>query len=60
MNPADDKSSGSTGTLTGAADSGNDRTGLPWLRHWRTLYAFVLSVFVLWVVLLTLLSRIFS
>jgi len=60
MNPADDKSSGSPDAGTGPVGSGNNVTGLPLLRRWRTVYAFVLAVFALWVVLLMLLSRIFS
>jgi hypothetical protein len=35
-------------------------TGLPLLRTWRAVYWFVLVVFVLYVVLLTTLSRVFS
>ena len=35
-------------------------TGLPMLRSWRAVYWFVLVVFVLYVALLTTLSRVFS
>ena len=35
-------------------------TGLPGLRTWRAVYLFVLGSFVLWVGLLTLLTRWFS
>ena len=35
-------------------------TGLPVLRSWPAVYTFVLGSFVLWVVLLTALSRAFS
>lgn len=35
-------------------------TGLPGLRSWPAVYGFVLGVFALWVVLLTVLSRTFS
>ena len=34
-------------------------TGFPALRTWRTVYLAVLSIFVIWVVLLTALSRAF-
>jgi hypothetical protein len=34
-------------------------TGLPWLRSWRAVYWFVAGTFVLWVGLLTLLTRTF-
>ena len=36
-----------------------DSTDLPGLRTWPRVYAFVLGTFVVWVVLLTLLSRAF-
>jgi hypothetical protein len=35
-------------------------TGLPLLRTWRGVYLFVLGTFILWVVLLNLLTRMFS
>lgn len=45
----------------GAPDQPDDRlTGLPLLRGWPAVYLFVLGVFVLWVVLLTLFTRTFS
>ena len=34
-------------------------TGLPWIRSWRGVYLLVLGSFILWVVLLAWLSRIF-
>jgi len=34
-------------------------TGLPGFASWRGVYAFVLGTFVLWVILLLLLSRMF-
>ena len=37
-----------------------ERTGLPWFRTWRGVYLFVLGCFVLYVVLLTVLTRAFS
>jgi hypothetical protein len=41
-------------------DPSDERTGLPGLRSWRAVYAFVLATLLLWVGLLTLLSRLFS
>lgn len=35
-------------------------TGLPLLRRWRSVYFAVLGIFVLWVVLLTWLTRHFT
>jgi len=35
-------------------------TGLPGFRTWRSVYCFVLGVFVLWVGLLTLLTELYS
>ena len=35
-------------------------TGLPGLRTWRAVYLFVLGCFIVWVGLLTLLTRVFS
>jgi hypothetical protein len=35
-------------------------TGLPGFRSWRSVYWFVLGVFVLWVGLLTMLTRLYS
>jgi hypothetical protein len=35
-------------------------TGLPGLRSWRAVYLLVLAIFILWVVLLTILSRVFQ
>jgi hypothetical protein len=41
-------------------ESDDRSTGLPLLRNWPAVYWFVLVVFVLYVVLLTALSRVFS
>jgi hypothetical protein len=38
----------------------DEPTGLPWFRTWRGVYDFVFGCFVLWVVLLFALTRIFS
>ena len=35
-------------------------TGLPGLRSWRTVYLVVLGTFVLWIGLLTILTRLYS
>lgn len=40
-----------------AAD--DQSTGFPALRSWRSIYLAVVSIFVIWVVLLTALSRAF-
>jgi len=37
-----------------------ERTGLPLLRSWKAVYLFVLGSLVLWVALLTVLTRMFS
>jgi len=39
--------------------SDDDSTGLPWPRSWRGVYGVVLGVFLAWVVLLSLLTRLF-
>jgi hypothetical protein len=41
-------------------DKSNEGTGLPGLRTWRAVYTFVLLTFALWIVLLLLLTRMFS
>lgn len=38
----------------------DEHTGLPGLRTWRSVYAVVFGIFVLWVVLLAVFSRVFS
>jgi hypothetical protein len=38
----------------------DDQTGLPGLRSWTAVYAFVLFTFAIWVVLLILLTGAFS
>jgi hypothetical protein len=38
----------------------DDQTDLPVFRSWTSVYTLVISAFVLWVVLLTFLSRVFS
>jgi hypothetical protein len=42
------------------SDGKDEVTGLPFLRSWRAVYAFVLATFALWVGLLIALSRMFS
>ena len=48
------------GTTAADVAIDDDVTGLPALRSWRAVYAFVVAVFVAYVVLLTALSRAFS
>ena len=45
--------------MTPAPDPKDDVTGLPGVRSWRAVYVFVLVVFVLWIILLTVLTRTF-
>jgi len=47
-------------SLNDSAPADDESTGLPGLRTWPRVYAFVLVSFVLCVALLTLLSRAFS
>lgn len=44
--------------LPGATE--NETTGLPILRTWRGVYLVVLCIFIVWVALLTMLSKMFS
>jgi hypothetical protein len=44
-------------TVPSSEDEG---TGLPFFSTWRAVYVFVFAVFILYVVLLTALSRMFS
>ena len=46
--------------MTPEPDPKDDATGLPGLRSWRAVYLFVLGIFILWIVLLTVLTRTFS
>ena len=43
-----------------AAPALDEDTGLSALRTWNSLYVFVVAVFILWVVLLQILTRAFS
>lgn len=43
-----------------AGERQEELTGLPWFRTWRGVYWFVLGCFVLYVVLLTVFSAVFS
>ena len=47
-------------SLNESAAAEGESTGLPGLRTWPRVYALVLVSFVVWVALLTLLSRAFS
>ena len=40
--------------------SEDEKTGLPWPRTWPGVYLFVVGVFIVWVVLLTALTMMFS
>jgi len=44
----------------GRVPPSDEITGLPGLRTWRSVYIFVICVFVLWVGLLTVLTRLYS
>ena len=46
--------------MTPDPEPNDELTGLPGLRSWRAVYLFVLAVFAAWIVLLTLLTRMFS
>jgi hypothetical protein len=43
-----------------AVEPPDGATGLPWLRTWPAVYAFVLICFITWVVLLAVLERSYS
>jgi len=43
-----------------APSPSDEATGLPGIRRWRTVYIIVGGIFVLWVGLLTLLTRLYS
>ncbi|MGO9585760.1 MAG: hypothetical protein ACLP2Y_06160 [Limisphaerales bacterium] len=59
MNLPDDQTASSSGTTPGSADSDHCETGLPGLRSWCGVYLFVFGCFVLWVVLLAMLTVLF-
>ena len=44
----------------GAAEKGDEATGLPWLESWSSVYALVVGCFVTYVVLLVVLKQAFS
>jgi hypothetical protein len=44
----------------GRVPPSDHETGLPGLRSWRSVYVFVLGIFVLWVGLLTVLTKMYS
>ena len=46
--------------MTPEPEPKEDVTGLPGLRTWRGVYLFVVGIFILWIVLLTVLTGIFS
>jgi hypothetical protein len=41
-------------------DNNDEITGLPGLRSWRAVYWVVIGIFVLWVGLLTVLTKLYS
>jgi hypothetical protein len=47
-------------TNEGKTPPDDEATGLPWPRAWRGVYVFVAAIFVLWVALLTVLTKSFS
>jgi hypothetical protein len=48
-----------TGMIPPDSETEDAVTGLPGLRTWRGVYYFVAGTFVLWVILLNLLTRMF-
>ena len=46
------------GTRPPLAD--DDATGLPGIRRWRSVYLIVAGIFVTWVILLTVLTKLYS
>jgi len=60
MNPPDDQTDASFSTTPGSGDSSDRETGLPWLRTWSGVYLFVFGCFALWVMLLVMLTVIYS
>jgi hypothetical protein len=59
------KSSGNQGSsnkdlLKGSGDSADETTGIPFLSSWRAVYGFVLGAFIFWVVILTVLTKLYK
>ena len=46
--------------MTPEVKPSDESTGLPVLRTWRSVYAFVLVIFAVWIALLIALTRAFS
>jgi hypothetical protein len=46
--------------MTPEPQSNDEETGLPGLRTWRAVYAFVLIAFAVWIALLIALTRAFA
>ena len=46
--------------MTPESNQGDQGTGLPGLRTWRSVYTLVMIIFAVWVVLLVALTRAFS
>jgi hypothetical protein len=53
-------SDGSSLPVDAPPADGDETTGLPWFRTWRGVYILVLVSFILWVVLLLLLTVSYS
>jgi hypothetical protein len=60
MNRPEQKSAAENSSRESADAKNAGTTGLPWLRTWRGVYVFVIGCFVLYVVLLAVLTRTFS
>jgi hypothetical protein len=60
MMPPDHPSALADAPREPAETNNSEATGLPWLHTWRGIYVFVIGCFVLWVVLLFALTKIFS
>ena len=52
--------SGPSEPPAGAANEGDDATGLPWPKRWAGVYALVVGCFVTYVLLLVVLKQAFS
>jgi hypothetical protein len=60
MSPEDNTARTENASTGPAVENQNDSPGLPWFRTWRGVYLFTFGCFVLYVVLLTVFSRVFS
>ncbi len=60
MKRADDNTRAANASPETAGNGQNESIGLPWFRTWRDVYVFVISCFVLYVIVLAIFSRVFS